>query len=85
VTADSHSDSHRVITIAGDFNQLNTEFLVTDYGLIQTVDQPTHGDKLFVNLPDVYSEALFKSVIKTKHLAVAISSTTPVSHFRGNR
>lgn len=51
-------NGHRVIIIAGDLNQLNTEFLITDYGLIKTVDQPTHGgnllNKLFVNLPDVH-------------------------------
>jgi len=71
---------HAIIIIAGDFNQLNTEFLVTDYGLIQTVDQPTHGDnfldKVFVNLPDVFTATVFKSVIKTKHLAIVLSSAT---------
>jgi len=53
------------MVIAGNFSQLNTEFLVTAYGLIQTVDRPTHGDSLldlfFVNLSGVYSVAVFKS------------------------
>jgi len=75
-------NDHSVIVIAGDFNQLNTQFLVTDYGLTQIVDQPTHGDnyldKVFVNLPDVYSSVVFKSIIKTKHRAIGLSSVTPM-------
>ena len=50
----SHPSS--TIVIAGDFNQLDTSRLNTDYGLLQIVTTPTHNlnliDKVFVNQPD---------------------------------
>lgn len=63
-----------IFIIMGDFNQLNTSFLETDFGFTQTVDTVTHGnnvlDKVFVNRPDIYSSVVFRSIIKTKHSAV---------------
>ena len=63
-----------VIVIAGD--SLDTDFLERDFGLLQIVKKPTHGnrilDKFFTNRPDIsYWEVLF-SRIKTKHKAVYV-------------
>ena len=67
-----------IILVAGDFNQLDTSFLESDYGLIQLVSTATHGnnilDKVFTNRPDLYNACVLKSLIKTKHAAVLISN-----------
>jgi len=83
-------NSHSIIIIAGDFNQLDTKFLCTDFGFTQIVEHPTHGqkvlDKVFVNRPDIYSAEVFASVIKTKHCAVTINPCTDsVSHSHKRR
>ena len=64
-----------LIIVAGDFNTLCTDFIENDYGLCQLVETPTHGDnlldKFFISRPDIYSTAPpFKSLVKTKHMAV---------------
>jgi len=47
-----------VVVIRGDFNSLDTEFLTTDLGLSQLVDEPTHGkntlDTFFTSKPDLF-------------------------------
>jgi len=44
--------------VVGDFNALNTGVLETDFGLLQLVSGPTHGnyclDKVFTNRPDIF-------------------------------
>jgi hypothetical protein len=35
-----------LIAIAGDFNSLGTQFISNDYGFVQIVSTPTHGDNL---------------------------------------
>ena len=66
--------SESVLVVAGDFNMLSTDFLVADYGLCQLVVTPTHGgkilDKFFINRPDFYQVKVFKSIVKTKHMAI---------------
>ena len=68
------------IVIAGDFNQLDTSRLNTDYGLLQIVTTHTHNlnliDKAFVNQPDIYEliPHCIQSLVKTKHMAVLIHS-----------
>ena len=66
-----------VIIVAGDFNQLDTTFIVRDHGLVQMVNSPTHCghliDKIFENRPDIYTCAVFNSVLKTKHSAVLLT------------
>jgi hypothetical protein len=63
-----------VLIVTGDFNSLSTDFLVASYGLCQLVVTPTHGgkilDKFFINRPDFYQVKVFKSIVKTKHMAV---------------
>ena len=53
---------------------LSTDFIIDSYGLCQLVASPTHGgkilDKFFINRPDLYQVKVFKSVVKTKHMAV---------------
>jgi hypothetical protein len=65
-----------VIVIAGDFNSLNTEFLESDFGLVQVVDKKTHGshiiDKFFTSRPDISRFDSFASLIKTKHQVVYV-------------
>lgn len=67
-----------VILIAGDFNQLPSDFLDSEFGLVQIVCDPTHGpnllDKVYTNRPDIYHTTVAKSLVKTKHLAVYIHS-----------
>ena len=66
-----------VVFVAGDFNNLNTNFLCDDYGLQQMVVTSTYGnkiiDKVFVSQPDVYNCMVVKSLLKTKHMAVILS------------
>ena len=66
-----------VILLMGDLNQLPTDFLETDFGLVQLVDKPTHGnncfDKVFCNRPDLFQTSVFASLIKTKHCAILVS------------
>jgi hypothetical protein len=35
-----------LIAIAGDFNSLDTQFISNDYGFVQIVNTPIHGDNL---------------------------------------
>jgi hypothetical protein len=69
-----HDVASDLIVIAGDFNSLDTEFLVSDYGFTQLVSGPTHGnnliDKFFVTRGDLYRAVMCKSIVKTKHKAV---------------
>ena len=69
------------VAIAGDFNSLDTDFLETDLGFVQLVQQLTHGpnliDKFFINRPDLYtSAATYTSIVKTKHKAVIVQPST---------
>ena len=41
----SQSD-YSVILVAGDFNQLDTAFLESDYGFVQLVSTATYGDNI---------------------------------------
>jgi hypothetical protein len=70
--------NNSIIFVVGDFNQLNTDFISSDYGLSQIVVSPTHGnnliDKVFTSRPDIFSANVFKSIVKTKHLAVHVIS-----------
>jgi len=63
-----------VLVLAGDFNSLNTDFLITEFGLSQIVQKPTHGknilDKFFTSRPDLFDVDVFRSLVKTKHKAV---------------
>ena len=65
-----------VIVIAGDFNSLDTDFLERDFGLLQIVNKPTHGnrilDKFFTNRPEISYWDVLSSLIKTKHKAVYV-------------
>ena len=67
-----------IILIAGNFNQLDTSIIEVDYRLTQIVTTPTHNqnlnDKVFTNRPDLYDAHCFKSLVKTKHLAVLITA-----------
>jgi len=67
------------IMIAGDFNSLDCTALESECGLVQLVSDPTHCnnilDKVFTNRPDLYSAAVGKSLIKTKHHSVLVSAT----------
>jgi hypothetical protein len=69
-------NDNSVIVVAGDFNQLNLGSLESDYGLTQIVLTSTHGmntlDKVFINRPDLFQVTVYKSLIKTKHLAVIV-------------
>jgi len=70
-------NGNSIIVIAGNFNQLDTNFLCTDFDFTQIVEYPTHGqsliDKVFVNRPDIYVADVFRSIIKTKHCAVLLN------------
>ena len=71
-------NNNPTIILAGDFNNLNTDFIESELGLSQIVLSPTHGDnlldKVFVNRPDIFKTSVVKSLIKTKHSAVFISA-----------
>ena len=68
------------IVVAGDFNSLCTDFLTNNYGLWQLVDKPTHGsktiDKFFISCPDIYNATVYRSLVKTKHMAVLVRPTS---------
>jgi len=68
-----------VVVITGDFNSLDTEFLTTDLGLSQLVNEPTHGkntlDKFFTSRPDLFEVSVFSSLLKTKHKVVFAECT----------
>ena len=55
---------------------MGSYFLEVDYGLTQLVTGPTHErsilDKVFVSRPDIYTETVFSSLLKTKHKALSI-------------
>jgi len=70
--------SSPTIFIAGDFNNLNTNFLEETCGLSLIVHNITHGkrilDKVFTNRVDMFYSCVFKSLLKTKHMAVVVNS-----------
>ena len=63
-----------VIIVLGDFNQHNTSYLENQFGLVQCVNDCTHGskllDKFFCSHPFLYKVGVYKSCLKTKHRAV---------------
>jgi hypothetical protein len=65
------------LVVAGDLNSLDVVNLATDHGLVQMVDQPTHGnnilDKFLTNRPDLFNINLLTSSIKTKHKAILVN------------
>ena len=67
------------IIIAGDFNSLDCTALESECGLVQLVSEPNHCnnilDKVFTDRSDLYSAAVGKSLIKTKHHSVLLSAT----------
>ena len=69
-------NDNSIIILASDLNLLCTDFLERDYGLVQLVNQPTHGnnilDKFFCSRSDIFSASVSKSLIKTKHQAVLV-------------
>lgn len=74
------------VAIVGDFNSLDTDFLETDHGFMQLVQQPTHAsnliDKFFINRPDLYTNAaIYTSIVKTKHKAVIVQASTRSTDF----
>jgi hypothetical protein len=72
--------SHFILTVAGDFNNSCTDFLLNSHGMFQLVDVPTHGsnvlDKFFVNRPDLYGASVFRSLVKTKHITIVVEPLT---------
>jgi hypothetical protein len=62
------------IIATGDFNHLNTDLLVTDYGFNLLTNTVIHGSKVLgrtsVNWPSTYIISVANSLIKTKHKAV---------------
>ena len=69
-----------LIILAGNLNLLCIGFLEWDYGLVQLVHQPTHGnnilDKFFCSRPAIFSASVVKSLIKTKHQAVLVQDAS---------
>jgi len=67
-----------IILVYGDFNGLNTDFLEEYCGLTLIVHEIKHGknvlDKVFTNRPDLFSSCVLRSLSKTKHMAVIVSS-----------
>jgi len=85
----SRSKTDEFIILAGDFNLLDCSQLENQYGLVQLVNQPTHGDnildKVFTNRPDCFVASVGRNLLKTKHLAVIVNcdqSAKPVSYNR---
>ena len=82
-------NSGEYIILLGDFNTLDCSILETQCGLIQIVNQPTHGDnildKAFTNRPDCFSARVNNSLLKTKHQAVLVSGTTSCTETKGKR
>lgn len=72
------SNRDNIVILGGDFNHLDTSFIETGLGLKQIVTQATHGknilDKIFVNRPDMFEATTHKSLIKTKHSSIIVSS-----------
>ena len=85
----THLHPNSVVVIVGDFNQLDTTRLEVDYGLVQLVSGPTHNqnliDKVFTNRPDMFITSCFKSVVKTKHMAILIAPPGVSNICRSNR
>ena len=71
-------DCSPIILVAGDFNGLNTDFLQDYCGLTLVVHEITHGkkilDKVFISQSHLYNTSVFKSLLKTKHMAVLVTS-----------
>ena len=63
--------------IAGDFNNLDTSFLQTEYGLSQITNSITHEqralDEIFIAWPSAYTVCVVNSLLKTKHKAVFLA------------
>ena len=78
----SECSAGAVLVLAGDFNSLNTDFLIKEFGLSQIVQKPTHGknilDKFFTSRPDLFDVDVFRSLVKTKHKAVFFLSVQSV-------
>ena len=86
----SYDEDDAIIVLAGDLNQLDSDFLCNKYGLVQLVDTPTHDgnilDKFFTNRPDIYNNWFpMKSTVKTKHLAVLVYNGVDQVHRNANR
>ena len=65
--------------VAGDLNQLCTEFLERDFGLEQLVNNPTHSSNIIDNffaVGQICTQQL--CLINTKHQAVLITDTCQV-------
>jgi hypothetical protein len=64
--------------LSGDFNGLNTVFLEERCGQSQIVSDIIHGkkvlDKVLINCPDLFRSCTLRSLLKTKHMAVIVSS-----------
>lgn len=77
------------IILAGDFNTLDCDRLETYGGLVQIVNQPTHGDnildKVFTNRPDCFTATVVKSLLKTKHMSVLASNSNSLNQFKPKR
>jgi len=71
-------DCSPIIIVAGDFNGLKTDFLQEYCGLSLIVHDITHGkkvlDKVFINRPELFSSIVFRSLLKTKHMAILVSA-----------
>jgi hypothetical protein len=65
------------VVFAGDLNGLDTNFLSTDWGLLQVNDAATHGahilDKFFIFRPGLCTAKTILSCINTHRNAVVIS------------
>ena len=84
-----NNNSDEYIILLGDFNTLDCSILETQCGLIQIVNQPTHGDnildKVFTNRPDCFSATVSKSLLKTKHQSVVVSGNSPCTKTKAKR
>jgi len=65
------------IIVTGDINKLPFDNVALNCGLVQIVDQPTHGtnilDKFYTNRPDLFNCEIVNSVMKTKHKTVLVN------------
>lgn len=89
-TSSSTDSANEYIIICGDFNTLDCTVLENYYGLVQIVNQPTHGDnildKVFTNRSDQFKANVYKSLVKTKHMGVFVTaSTTSIAQSRTSR
>ena len=68
------NNARAIISIIGDVNHLNVTRFETEAGMIQLVQEATHGknvlDKFITNRPDLFDVKVTVSSIKTKHEAV---------------